>query len=236
MKLTQMPRFIAPHFIEIEGSADIPGPVRRACCFTTAAPGWPRDAEGATHRHRCELRSLSGRWQEAGPVAWRTETWPCEALPGVPAQLSEGTAPDLMHAIAAALGAAHTPPLPGEAGRAAVLCVAPGFVEMQREPGLPRIWTSAHLSAAGAVSTTQPWTHLLTAFIREWPGRQGSAYRCELETLPYAAVMPGLAPAAAPLRETACWEAATLEAAMQGCLARIFAPRVVTPEPGFGAD
>ncbi|WBV45452.1 hypothetical protein [Pseudoroseomonas cervicalis] len=236
MGLTQVPRFIAPHFIEIEGSADIPGPVRRACSFTTAAPGWPRDADGATHRHRCELRSLSGRWQEAGPVAWRTETWPCVESPAEPVQLSDGTAPDLIHAIAAALGAAHMPPRRREASRAAVLCVAPGFVEMQREAGLPRIWVSAHLSAAGAVSTTQPWTHLLTAFIREWPGHRGGGFRCELETLPYAAVMPGLAPAAAALRETLCWEADSLEDAMQGCLSRIFAPRVVAPEPGFGAD
>ncbi|MCQ4159971.1 hypothetical protein NON00_08510 [Roseomonas sp. GC11] len=232
MGLTQVPRFIAPHFIEIEGSADIPGPVRRACAFTTAAPGWPRDADGATHRHRCQLLSHSGRWQEAGPVNWRTETSSCLAAPGEAPVVVEGSAPDLMHAIAAALGAAHAPLPPRgvePATPAAVICIAPAFVEMQREPGMPRIWVSSHLSATGVVSAVQPWTHLITAFIREWPSGEGGGFRCELEALPYAAVMPGLATTGTPEREMQFWEAPTLEAAIRGSMVRIFAPRVATP-------
>lgn len=227
----QAPRFIAPHFIEIEGSADIPGLVQRACAFTTAAPGWPRDAAGATHHHLCLLRSETGRWHEAGPVQWRTESRPL-FMPDAPG-VASGRAPDLMRAIVAALGAAHAPVHPqGDAMLAAepVLCVAPAFVPLVREPGLPGVWACSHLSAAGPVSAEQPWTHLQTAFIRAWPGGSGPAFRCELETVSFVAVMAGRTGDAAPDRERDFWSAESLEEAMQGCLARIFAPRATTAE------
>lgn len=234
MDMTQVPRFIAPHFIEIEGSADMPGPVRRACAFTTAAPGWQRDADGATHHHRCELLSGTGRWQDSGPVTWRTETRPVGEPQATPL-LIDGSAPDLMHAIAAALGAAHAPlPLAGNQASDLhpVYCVAPGFVEMVREPGMPRIWVGSHLSATGQAPASQPWTHLMTAFIREWPSQQGSAFRCELEMLPYAAVMPGQRSADGQEREWQLWNAGSLEEAVRGCNARIFTPRDATFDAG----
>jgi hypothetical protein len=227
MDMTQTPRFIAPHFIEIEGSADVPGPVRRACAFTTAAPGAAADLDGASHHHHCELLSETGAWQDSGPVTWRTET---RATTGAGAPVtSEGSAPDLMGAIAAALGAAHRP----VAGAAPVHCLAPGFVEMRREPGMPRIWVGSHLSASGPVPAGQPWSHLMTAFIREFPSRQGgpAGYRCELEMLPYAAVMPGAGSAEGKPREWQIWNAPSLEAAIRGCHERIAAPRDET----FGA-
>ncbi|MFC7611488.1 hypothetical protein [Teichococcus aestuarii] len=148
----QTPRFVAPHFVEIEGSADIPGAIRRACAFTTAAPGWPRCRDGATHYHRCILTSHTGRWKDGAAVGWRTESWPaviaggiadtaekpaCLLPPASAPMVAEGHAEDLMQAIASALGAAYAP-LPGtlEAhGGGLVQCIAPAFVEMARERG-----------------------------------------------------------------------------------------------------
>ncbi|MXP65538.1 hypothetical protein E0493_19505 [Roseomonas sp. M0104] len=231
MSELQTPRFIAPHFIEIEGGVDVPGPVRRACAFTTAAPGWPRDASGATHHHLCVLLSENGRWHETGAVQWRTEGRALSS--GEPPAVATGRAPDLMRGIVAALGAAHAPVHPrGDATPPAgtVLCVAPAFVPIAREPGLPGIWACSHLSAAGPVSAEHPWTHLQTAFIRAWPGGEGPAFRCELETLSFSAVMSGAARAGTAARETAFWSAASLEEAMQSCQARIFAPRTAAAE------
>ncbi|MDJ0390406.1 hypothetical protein QMO56_20025 [Roseomonas sp. E05] len=231
MSEPQTPRFIAPHFIEIEGSTDVPGPVRRACAFTTAAPGWARDATGATHHHLCMLLSETGRWHEAGPVQWRTESRALSA--GGTPSIAAGRAPDLMRGIVAALAAAHAPVHPqGDATlpAEAVLCVAPAFVPVVREAGLPGVWACSHLSAAGPVSAEQPWTHLQTAFIRAWPGGSGPAFRCELETLPFSAVMSGTAGATAAGREMAFWSAESLEQAMRSCLARIFAPRTAAAE------
>ncbi|ONG44808.1 hypothetical protein BKE38_27275 [Pseudoroseomonas deserti] len=234
MDMTQVPRFIAPHFIEIEGSADIPGSVRRACAFTTAAPGLARDSRGASHHHRCELLSETGHgmgeWQDSGPVTWRTETRSTtDAL--APPVTAEGSAPDLMQAIAAALGAAHAH---APHGGAPVYCVAPGVVEMVREPGMPRVWIGSHLSANGQLPSGQPWSHLMTAFIREWPSAKGgaSAFRCELEMLPYAAVMPGQGSAEGKEREWQIWHAPSLEEAIRGCHQRIFAPRDETFDAG----
>jgi len=226
MSKAQTPRFIAPHFVEIEGSSDVPGPVRRACAFTTAAPGWPRDASGATHHHFCVLFSETGRWHETGAVQWRTESRALSS--GALPRIAIGRAPDLMRGIVAALGAAHTPLHPRDDATlpaAAVLCIAPAFVAMIRERGLPDVWVCSHLNAAGPVSAEQPWSHLQTAFIRAWPGGNGPAFRCELETLPFSAVMSGTAGAGSAERETTFWSAESLEEAMRGCLARIFAPR-----------
>jgi len=231
MSEPQTPRFIAPHFIEIEGSTDVPGPVRRACAFTTAAPGWPRDTSGATHHHFCMLLSETGRWYETGAVQWRTESRPL--LSDIAPSVAAGRAPDLMQGIAAALAAAHAPVRFQDDARLSaetVLCVAPAFVSVVREPGLPGVWACSHLSAAGPVSAERPWTHLHTAFIRAWPGGDGPAFRCELETLPFSTVMSGMASAETDLREVALWSAGSLEEAMQSCLARIFAPRTVTAE------
>ena len=230
MSAPQTPRFIAPHFVEIEGSADLPGPVRRACAFTTAAPGWPRDAGGATHHHLCVLLSESGRGHEGRPVHWRTET---RAVVGAgEPMVAAGRAPDLVRGIAAALAAAHAPVLPQDGpaqADPAVLCVAPAFVPMMREPGLPGVWVCSHLSAAGPVSAERPWTHLQTAFIRAWPGG-GPAFRGELETLPFTSVMPAAVHGRMPGRELAFWSAASLEEAVRSCQTRIFAPRATPAE------
>jgi hypothetical protein len=232
-------RFIAPHFVEIAGGADIPGPVWRACAFTTAAPGWPRDAEGGSHLHRCLLTMDAADHREAGTVHWRTESRPLVTSSGPAAPVvAEGAAADLMQAITAALGAAHaTQPLAAQppAGPApgATRCIAPGFVEIQREYGLPGIWVCSQLSAAGPVSAARPWTHLQTAYIRERRSEGRSRYLCELESLPFAAVMPAagdlLSPAAMPRRRPRRaplhWQAGSLVMAMRSCLGRMFTPR-----------
>lgn len=219
-----IPRFVAPHFMEVEGSADLPGAVRRACAFTTAAPGWPQDRNGATHHHECQLRSATGQWQDGQPVHWRTQT---RSLPGGVTVVAEGCAAELTQAIAAALAAAHAPPAQpsrGMQGVERVLCMAPAFVEMAREPGLPRIWSCAYLSAHGAVSADRPWTHLQTAFIRAWPGRLGPAFRGELETLPFTALGPAEDASPAP-RDVVTWTGDTLDAALEGFRAHIASPR-----------
>jgi hypothetical protein len=229
-------RFIAPHFVEIAGGADIPGPVWRACAFTTAAPGWPCDAEGGSHLHRCLLTMDGADHGKTGPVHWRTESQALAAASGSAAPVvAEGAAADLMQAIVAALGAAHAMPPAGPAPvmPGATRCVAPGFVEIQREYGLPGIWVCSQLSAAGPVSAARPWTHLQTAYIRERRSEGHSRYLCELESLPFASVMPGSedprAPAATPRRRPrrspVHWQAGSLVVAMQSCLSRMFTPR-----------
>lgn len=229
------PRFIAPHFIEVEGAADMPGPVRRACSFTTAAAGWPVNAAGASHQHYCELTSATGRWREGGPVSWRTETRALLVPPELaPPELVEDTAPDLMMAIAAALGVAHGARAQRQEGvalpaaPAPVLCIAPGFVEMMREPGLPGIWCCSQLSAVGEVTPQMPWTHLQTAMIRERRSAAGPGpYLCEVEVLPYRAVMPEVGMAGPrPPRDLMQWSAPSLAQAMQDCLMQMAAPRV----------
>lgn len=232
--MARRPRFIAPHFVEVEGGADLPGPVLRACAFTTAAPGWPCDAEGASHRHDCLLTSASGQGVQERPVHWRTET---QALSGAPERtrprVAEGVAGNLMLAIAAALGAAHAgqPLAPGvSAPSGTAASIAPGFVAMRQEPGLPGIWVCSQLSALGPVSATRPWTHLQTAHVRERRDGYRRRYLCSLEVLPYAAVMPGLpeefAHLAAHRPAMVQWTAPSLAVAMQACLIRMFTPRL----------
>jgi hypothetical protein len=215
---------VAPHFIEVEGSADLPGAVRRACAFTTAAPGWLTGQDGATHRHECQLRSTTGQWQDGSPVQWRTES---RSVLGGAVMVTEGCAAELTQAIAAALAAAHAPPpRPLREAQTAerVLCLAPAFVEVAREPGLPRVWACAHLSALGPVSAERPWTHLQTAFIRAWPQRGADAYRGELETLPFSALHPADATRSPP-RHVVTWSAASLEEAFAAFQALILTPR-----------
>jgi hypothetical protein len=178
------PRFVAPYFIEVEGKADLPGTVRRACAFTTAAPGWPLGQGKATHRHECQLHTDSGHLQDSSSFHWRTES---KSFLGGDLEVARGYAAELPQAVAAALAAAHAPssgPLRDVQGAAHVMCLAPEFVEVTREGGLPRIWACAHLSALGKVSAERPWTHLQTAFIRTWPERGANAYKGELEILP----------------------------------------------------
>lgn len=273
----QRPRFIAPHFIEIEGSADMPGAIRRACAFTTVAPGWPRNPDGATHYHRCTLTSDTGRWKDGGVVGWRTESWPvsldraapevagkagehaASLLPpaAVPA-VAEGHAADLMQAIASALGAAYAP-LPGPQGGqegGVVQCVAPAFVEMEREAGLPRIWICSHLNAQGALPPEQPWTHLQTVLVREWPGRTAARpsaapftighlmgkpagqerFQVELETLPFAAIIPAQGDAEAAAPQPLRWWAPTLEKAMRGALEHLYGTGCAPRPLGAGLE
>ncbi|MFC3126175.1 hypothetical protein ACFOD4_13990 [Pseudoroseomonas globiformis] len=217
-----VPRFVAPHFIEIDGSTDLPGPVRRACAFTTAAPGWPRDKNGATHRHECRLSSASGRWQDGGAVHWHTET---QDLATGHRSTATGEATALTQAIAAALAAAHAPPGGAEAATDRVLCLAPDFVAMQREPGLPPVWCCAHLTALGTVPLDRPWTHLQTAFIRAWPGGRGQAFRGEMETLPFSALAMAGNSQADRVRDVVYWAADSLPEAVERFRALVFAPR-----------
>lgn len=218
------PRFVAPHFVEIAGAGDLPGPVRRACAFTTAVPGWAVPRQEASHHHHCVLTRESGH--RRGVVRWRTETRLLSGMARQPAaaadEVAEGTAPDLPRAIAAALSAAQgmLQPIPAQP----VLCVAPAFVEMEREAGLPRIWVCAHLSAVGPVSAEQPWTEMQTAFIRERSGHVPE-FQCTLERLP-SAVLFGADPAAPPQgRCVAHWTADSLDEALRGCQERMFATR-----------
>ncbi|PHK93738.1 hypothetical protein CR162_17280 [Pseudoroseomonas rhizosphaerae] len=241
MPLPSTPRFVAPHFIETEGCSDMAGPVQRACAFTTAVPGWPRNAGGASHHHRCTLFSGTGRWKEGEPMRWRTESWPLSSRgpggllpPAAEPLVMEGQAPGLMQAIALALGAAYNPPFATEGGAEPVRCVAPAFVEMRREAGLPRIWACSHLNTLEPSSAAQPWTHLQTIFIREWPGREARArFQCELESLPFGTVIPAQA-VAAPRAPR--WWAATLEEAMGGALEALYgtAPAAHRLKPGLG--
>ncbi len=219
------PRFVAPHFIEVEGSADLPGAVRRACAFTTAAPGWPQDRDGATHRHECQLRSPTGQWHNNSPVHWQTET---RSILGEARVVAEGSATELTQAIAAALAAAHNaPPSPSRTFSSSerVLCKAPAFVEMVREPGMPRIWACAYLSALGPISTELPWTHLQTAFIRAWPSHGKNAFRGELETLPFHALHAFDERQSSQPRDVVTWSASSLEEAMADFYSYTLSPR-----------
>lgn len=230
MPLPAPPRFVAPHFMEIDGSADMPGPLQRACAFTTVMPGWPRNGDGATHHHRCTLTSHTGRWQETGPVSWQTESWPIAVdepasllPPEGEAIVSQGHAPDLMQAIASALGAAYTPRPAAGQHEGIVQCVAPAFVAMRREAGLPRIWVCSHLNAQGHVATAQPWTHLQTIFVREWPGSgKPGRFQCELETLPFSAVLPAQSKTGQPTRPVMRWWAPDLETALRSALEQLY--------------
>lgn len=210
------PSFVAPHFVEIEGRGDLPGPVWRACAFTTAtaeAPGLAR------HHHHCLLRGAQDDWQE-GAIAWTTETRPLLPQAGAPERMvTQGEAPGLLAAITAALGAAQRP-----TPDSTTLCLAPAFVAMAREPGLPGIWVCSQLSATGPVTAEQPWSEVQTAYIREHPG-QPRPYHCTLESLPFAAVMAPSEAAPPQPRLVAHWTCPGLEAAIAECQRRMFAPR-----------
>lgn len=141
--------------------------------------------------------------------------------------MAEGCAAELPQAVAAALAAAHAPssgPLRDGQGAAHVMCLAPEFVEVTREVGLPRIWACAHLSALGKVSAERPWTHLQTAFIRTWPGRGASAFRGELEILPFNALHPVDSFHSQLQRNLVTWSAATFGEAVA-----VFRSLIVTP-------
>lgn len=210
-----IPRFVAPHFTEVQGSADLPGEVWRACAFTTSAPGAAADATGATHRHHCFLRG-PGNGGEKGPgIRWRTES---QAVAGGGRRVTEGLAEGLAAAVTAALSAAQTPV---EASGGGVLCLAPAFVEMRREPGLPRIWACSHLCEARGI------TYLQTAFIRAWPGGAGPTFRGTLEILP-CMPEPAGAEKAPPLSlRRLSWSAMSLEEALHAWQSHAFAPGAV---------
>lgn len=203
--------FVAPHFLEIAGRADMPGPVRRACAFTTASAAAPWRP---SHRHRCDLFSASGSWQEDS-VRWRTRTVPLDGAEGAAAapRLAEGEAEGLLAAITAALSAAQQE---GEA----MLCHAPRFVAMEREPGLPRVWACSQMSATGQVTPERPWTEMQTAYIRERPGHP-QRFHCTLEVVPFTAVM-GPEAGEADQGSRKQWWAPDLDAAIQGCEGRMF--------------
>jgi hypothetical protein len=157
-------------------------------------------------------------------IHWRTES---RSILGGALIVAEGCAAELTQAIAAALAAANTPPsrpLLEAQTTERVLCLAPAFVEMAREPGLPRIWACAHLSALGPVSAERPWTHLQTAFIRAWPQRGTGAFRGELETLPFSALHPADTKRS-PSRHLATWSANSLEEAFAAFQSLILIPR-----------
>lgn len=235
-----MARFVAPHFVEIEGRPDMPGAVRRACAFTTAAPGHPRDGSGATHHHRCIILATAEEGERAGRAVWRTESFALgrgpealllAALRGTAVEdsaalaISGGEAVDAAAAAASALAVARSgvETDPGEAGP---VLVAPAFVEMVCEPGLPRIWGCSFYTAEAEPPPGRRWTDLQTCVIREWPGRAGEGFTCEVATAPHAEVermlRTGLdlrdqagASAGQRLRR---WRAPSLAAAISGCL------------------
>jgi len=216
-----IPRFVAPHFTEVEGGADLPGEVWRACAFTTAVPGALADATGATHRHHCLLRAPGGEGHKIPRIHWRTET---QAVTGGAPRALEGISEGLANAVTTALGAAQAP---AESGTASVLCIAPAFVEVRREPGLPRIWACSHLCEASGRS------YLQTAFIRAWPGGTGSAFRGALEILPCTPEPSGAGKPHPALPRRLHWSAMSLEEALRAWQVHAFAPRVAArPGPG----
>lgn len=157
--------------------------------------------------------------------------------------VAEGHAADLMQAIASALGAAYAPlPRPGTTdGREGglVQCVAPAFVAMGREDGLPRIWICSHLNAQGDMPPEQPWTHLQTILVREWPGRPApERFEVEVETLPFAAIIPAQGTAGNVTSQPRRWWTSDLQEAMRGALEGLIgtghAPRQLGADLGGG--
>lgn len=250
-----MARFVGPHFVTIEGDPDGSGWIRRGCAFTTMAPGWRQDRTGATHFHSCVVRKSSPSPVRHEALAWRTESLALGrgledvtlgAQGGVAAAeamtVAGGAETSLPSAIIAALSAAYQPlsaeldphgkPLLG------TVYVAPAFVEILREPGLPRVWACDFLSQEHRQAADGPtWTHLQSCMIRERPGHARHGFLCEVESLPPVLVMQRLRADSETLPEANSqagyralrWSCDSLQSAIAECLRTALAEPETNP-------